>query len=585
MPIAELQNFRTKYPQYSDISDGDLAQKLATKYPEYSDLVGKVGGGRQISSVPESEFQSKNVAMETAKGTIGTIARSGGSALKAIGQSVRHPIDTANSMLDVGFGAVQHAILPKNMNTPEKQMASSVAQDYRQHYGSMDRFAQTVAEDPFRFVGDASMLASGPLGKRGVSAAAKTLEAVPAAGKAIAKVPINAAKFGAERTINSMVKPLLKNFSYGKNPGAVAYEKITANSWPDWINKLGQKADELGQKIKKQTDASSVPVTGVDQGLNKVFAPAIQKAASQNDTALVKRLTESYRAITEDLAPAPAGDTGIGIISKGSKNLSEMTPSEALALKRHIGELAKWEGKPSEDKLVNATIQNAYRVVRRKLEVAVPGIKKLNERYANIASAKQASIYREQILKRHDIVGLGAKGLAGMEVLLNHGSPESILKAAAIIGLGKAAASPFVKTRFAAALAKLSEAEQINIFKKNPSLKAVVGRTNLNNNRGSFEYGRDASGKLAARDQPGQLQNDLIAAREKMANLEKQAKTRKPKELSTYDTTSREAELARLPTQYAKMLRYAQESGDKKMLEAINKRINHLIDVRMKTKK
>ena len=43
MPIQELINFRTKYPQYEDLSDSDLADKLAVRFPDdYSDLPGLV---------------------------------------------------------------------------------------------------------------------------------------------------------------------------------------------------------------------------------------------------------------------------------------------------------------------------------------------------------------------------------------------------------------------------------------------------------------------------------------------------------------------------------------------------------------
>lgn len=42
MPVAELDKFRAKYPQYSDMQDIDLATKLATKYPAYADLPKKV---------------------------------------------------------------------------------------------------------------------------------------------------------------------------------------------------------------------------------------------------------------------------------------------------------------------------------------------------------------------------------------------------------------------------------------------------------------------------------------------------------------------------------------------------------------
>lgn len=43
MPIPELEKFRQKYPEYNDIDDIDIANKLATKYPDaYGDLPGRV---------------------------------------------------------------------------------------------------------------------------------------------------------------------------------------------------------------------------------------------------------------------------------------------------------------------------------------------------------------------------------------------------------------------------------------------------------------------------------------------------------------------------------------------------------------
>jgi hypothetical protein len=41
--IPELQKFREKYPDYNDVSDTQLAQKLAEKYPDsYGDLPSKL---------------------------------------------------------------------------------------------------------------------------------------------------------------------------------------------------------------------------------------------------------------------------------------------------------------------------------------------------------------------------------------------------------------------------------------------------------------------------------------------------------------------------------------------------------------
>ena len=42
MAIRELVKFRAQYPEYDDLSDREIADKLAAKYPEYEDLPSRV---------------------------------------------------------------------------------------------------------------------------------------------------------------------------------------------------------------------------------------------------------------------------------------------------------------------------------------------------------------------------------------------------------------------------------------------------------------------------------------------------------------------------------------------------------------
>jgi hypothetical protein len=49
MPVIELQNFRSKYPDYNDMDDATLAGKLAEKYPDaYGDLPQRVGMAQDV---------------------------------------------------------------------------------------------------------------------------------------------------------------------------------------------------------------------------------------------------------------------------------------------------------------------------------------------------------------------------------------------------------------------------------------------------------------------------------------------------------------------------------------------------------
>ena len=62
-----LQNFRAKYPQYNDLDDTTLTNKLITKYPQYQDTL--------ISKQTLKEATPINVTAETIKGTARDIAQ------------------------------------------------------------------------------------------------------------------------------------------------------------------------------------------------------------------------------------------------------------------------------------------------------------------------------------------------------------------------------------------------------------------------------------------------------------------------------------------------------------------------------
>jgi hypothetical protein len=84
--IAELQRFRQKYPDYGDLDDAALANRLATKYPEaYGDLPSKVA-----AEAPQQGFVA-DVATEAGKGVASAVAGQGralGGAIRWVGSAV-----------------------------------------------------------------------------------------------------------------------------------------------------------------------------------------------------------------------------------------------------------------------------------------------------------------------------------------------------------------------------------------------------------------------------------------------------------------------------------------------------------------
>ena len=50
MPNETLVELRKRYPQYHDLTDGDLATAIIAKYPEYRDLLGDISKSKPAKS-------------------------------------------------------------------------------------------------------------------------------------------------------------------------------------------------------------------------------------------------------------------------------------------------------------------------------------------------------------------------------------------------------------------------------------------------------------------------------------------------------------------------------------------------------
>jgi hypothetical protein len=154
-------------------------------------------------------YQDVRSKLEPQFSTTTMLANAPGSLWKnTIGglyEAVSSPLKTATGLMDIGAGALQN-ITPKSLRDvinqanvggpfldPEaakraQAVAGAVGQDYATTYGTSAGFAKTMQEDPFRVLGDVSLLASG-----GATAAGR----VPAIANALTKVaavtnPMNA---------------------------------------------------------------------------------------------------------------------------------------------------------------------------------------------------------------------------------------------------------------------------------------------------------------------------------------------------------------------------------------------------------
>lgn len=291
--------------------------------------------------------------------------------------------------------------------------------------------------------------------------------AVPMLGAAksgLGSLARSGANYAAPAFINTLIKPLSRQFAYGKNPGRTVSELgITANSMDELAKNISVARSEVGASLQKLGD--QVPLRQpID--LSHVVAPfddAITKAVQSNDQALVNRLSEARDALTQ-IRTLVNGK----IQPVGSRLLHGLTYAQGVELKRTIGDLTKWTGQHTEDTTVNGALTRAYGTINDALRTAAKAgdpkiaaqLEKLNAQYGDLTSAEVATKYRDILEKRHNLINLPGKiGLTASLVAAPFtGGLSTVLGAVGSIAADKALSSPAFKTRAAAALGKVAPA-------------------------------------------------------------------------------------------------------------------------------
>ncbi len=285
----------------------------------------------------------------------------------------------------------------------------------------------------------------------------------------------------AARLINSVIKPLKKDFSYGKDPGrGVALEGITGNSLEDLAPKVTERRQAIGKEIKAKVSARNVADKKLD--LTTVMEPLYEALETANknprtNAGLIERINNTIQDIL-GVQNLKLGDFEIKAITQ---KLRDISPDSAFEFKKNIGDLTKFTGNPSDDAMINKALKQVYGRAKEKLNKAVPGLSDLNERYADLTSADIAIRYRDIINQRQNVFSLGNKvfGIGGaiLTALASGGASIPIAIAAATgTVLDKALGSTAVKSRVAAWLARASTIEKEALFSKSPELRAAIER-------------------------------------------------------------------------------------------------------------
>lgn len=294
--------------------------------------------------------------------------------------------------------------------------------------------------------------------------------AFPVAGKvgSAAKALLPSTADAGAKVINSLVKPLLKDFSYGKNPGkAVAEAGIVANSLDDLAVKIKGVKNSVGQQISDLMKTSS-KVFDVSGALDPID-DAITKAnnSPRTNAAIITRLQNLKDDILRISDDVPTG-----------RPLNNLSAEDVFELKREIGDLTRWTGNATDDEIVNKALKTTYGNLKSTLDDSIDGIRGLNEKYANLLTAETATIYRDKIAARQGLISFSGMQLgtaaAVASAIVSGGAVVPILVGAGAGLTTEALKTPAVKTRIAAWLASASRKEIKDAFLEAPWLRGAI---------------------------------------------------------------------------------------------------------------
>ena len=107
---------------------------------------------------------------EVATEAVGNLPKSAAKLASGVVQTVTHPIETAQSVLDIANAGMQkvlpesvnefmHKVAPETAQNPAK--GEAVADFYKDRYGSLQGFKRALAEDPLGVASDISTVATG----------------------------------------------------------------------------------------------------------------------------------------------------------------------------------------------------------------------------------------------------------------------------------------------------------------------------------------------------------------------------------------------------------------------------------------
>lgn len=219
---------------------------------------------------------------------------------KAIYQTIRHPFSSVKGLGTVTLGAIQK-LVPGAQDS--EQAFDAVVNFYKDRYGSLDRFANTIERDPVGFLSDASVvLGGGATIVKGVAKGAE-LAGLSRTASAIANTGEWTSRFGRAIEPTQLAKATARTFNKGvgldkawntarsqltkrklgiTDATEEAVMKLTGEQASRWISDHGSfgPPDIIAQEMRTIQELSREALDAGLSGITKTYGKA-RKGSSQ----------------------------------------------------------------------------------------------------------------------------------------------------------------------------------------------------------------------------------------------------------------------------------------------------------------
>jgi hypothetical protein len=388
------------------------------------------------------------------------VVSSGKNFVQGVGETLAHPITTAENLGKTAVGAAQLGLPDSARQAMDfTPYAQAVGKFYKNRYGSLDAIKNTLYTDPVGAAADAAGLLSGTgelldganvlaksstLGKVAdvAKAAGSLVDPLKVPGKVLNTVVQRPAEAMAERIVmsNMKVPKTLKKQNMTVNiPRTILDEGLAKGNFKKAADLAATRVEQLSGDVSKLTDADTAKgnlhsLQPILDNLDRLEAEYRHQPAAAQDLAAVRAARQQLLdnpLYTKPATPSVTKQVPVAVDARGNyimgpqttpgspATLIDQSASEIDRMKKNV--YAGLKGKyGKEQSAVIESDKASGRALKGILDDNVPGVGAINDRQRKVIVARNAlqdAALREQNklpLGIMDMIGAGALGVGAL---------------------------------------------------------------------------------------------------------------------------------------------------------------------------